>query len=227
MLPICYQDEDLVVVDKPSGLAVHRSQDLKDEVPLLQTLRDQLGRWVYPIHRLDRPTSGLLVFGLSSEAASWVARQFGTGEVCKTYYALVRGWTPEQGSVNRELRADGTGPKQAALTHYERMQKAELPYAVGRYPSARYSLVRVRTETGRFHQIRRHLHSISHPILGDVRHGDGKHNRFAREHLGADRLMLDARMLSFTNLRGEPVEAHKPWDPLWLQVFAKLGWDSL
>ena len=203
--------ERWVAVRKPAGLAVHRTRGVHDA--LLQRVRDQIGARLYPVHRLDRATSGLLVFGLDSAAAALFAEQFAAGQVDKTYQAVVRGHPLERGTIDSPLRDEETGVERDALSHWHRLATTELPIAVGRYPTARYALLELRPRTGRTHQLRRHLAHIRHPIVGDVRHGDGKHNRAMREHLGVRRLLLFATELRFVDpFDRDPVELHADLD---------------
>ncbi|MEP0356595.1 MAG: tRNA pseudouridine(65) synthase TruC [Paraglaciecola sp.] len=207
-LDIIYQDEFLVAINKPSGLLVHRSLIDKHETQFaMQLLRDQIGQHVFPVHRLDRPTSGVLIFALSSEVARKLGEQFFQQKVDKTYLAIVRGHTKAVGEIDYALKekldkiADKMSkqdkPAQAAVTIFDKLQTFELPFAVGRYPSARYSLVKLTPKTGRKHQLRRHLAHINHPIIGDTTHGDGKHNRFVREHYGLKQLALTCKSMHF------------------------------
>jgi tRNA pseudouridine65 synthase len=218
MLPILYQDEHLVVIDKPSGLLVHRSMIDKHETRFaLQMTRDQIGQYVYPVHRLDKPTSGVLVMGLSSDVATKLSEQFMQKTITKKYIALVRGYTVAEGCIDYALKEEldkMTDKKaqqdklaQEAITHYKTLWQGEIPIAVGRYPSARYSLLSLIPETGRKHQLRRHMKHIFHPIVGDTTHGDGKHNTMFRENFSLNRLLLVAKELSFEHpVTGEPIE---------------------
>jgi tRNA pseudouridine65 synthase len=187
--------------------------------------RDQIGQHVYPVHRLDKPTSGVLLFALSSEVASLLSKQFTATTMNKTYWAVVRGYTNNSGVVDSDLQeeqdkmtdklADKDKPAQSAITHYERLATTELPYPVGRYDSVRYSLVSLKPKTGRKHQLRRHLKRIFHPIVGDTTHGDGKQNTFLREQFGLERLMLHAKSIGFKHpISGEEllIEAGVPED---------------
>ncbi|MCW8884878.1 MAG: pseudouridine synthase [Motiliproteus sp.] len=207
-LPILYRDEDFIIIDKPSGLLVHRSEiDRRETRFALQLLRDQIGQRVYPVHRLDKPTSGVLAFALHSEAAGHLQEAFREKSVDKGYFAIVRGFTQEQATIDYALsdkrekeekkHPDHIREPQSAVSHYQRLATVELPISVGRYPQARYSLVSVSPETGRKHQIRRHFHSIAHPIVGDTRYGEGRHNRLFREHFQSHRLLLWSAKLSF------------------------------
>ncbi len=207
-LEVLYQDEHIVAVFKPSGLLVHRSIIDRYETRFaMQLLRDQLGRRVYPLHRLDKPTSGVLLFALSPEDAAVFGNLFEQNLVHKTYLAVVRGYLPAQGIVNHPLKekldkiadkkARQDKPAQAAVTRYQLLDRIELPVAVGRYETARYSVVKLAPETGRKHQLRRHMAHLRHPILGDINYGDNKHNRVAREKWGLTGLALTACKVSF------------------------------
>lgn len=197
-LDILYLDSWMVAVNKPAGLMVHRSR-LDPRLPYyaLQLIRDRLGRKVYPVHRLDRPTSGILLFALHPTAAHRLAQSFARKTVEKIYLAVVRGYLPSEGQIDAPLKPDplrhpADPRRKEALTRYRLRATVELPYAVGRYQTCRYSLAEVRPVTGRMHQIRRHFRHISHPLLGDKKYGDNKHNRFLRATLGCRRMLLAA-----------------------------------
>ncbi len=203
-LTLLYRDDHLVAVHKPSGLLVHRSKLAHGEsVFLLQRLRDQLGQRVYPVHRLDRPTSGVMVFALDSATAARLGETFTERRVAKRYLAVVRGVGPGYERLEYALREeDGSRPKAEmpaleATTDIRRLDSVELPVQVDRYPSSRYSLMEARPLTGRRHQIRRHLSRRGYPIVGDAKHGKGNHNRFFAERLNCPRLLLAAVGLSF------------------------------
>ena len=197
-LEILYLDDWMVAVNKPAGMMVHRSR-LEPRLPfyVLQLLRDRLGRKVYPVHRLDRPTSGVLLFGLHPEAARRLAAGFARKTIRKTYLTVVRGYLPLEGRIDVSLKPDplrqpDDSRRKEALTRYRRLAEVELPYPVGRYATCRYSLMEVLPVTGRMHQIRRHFRHISHPVLGDRKYGDNKHNRFLRDIFGCPRMLLAA-----------------------------------
>ncbi len=222
-LPILYRDRWLVAVNKPAGLLVHRSElDAERSDFLLQRLRDQLGQRLYPLHRLDKPTSGALLFALDSDTARLLGEQFSGDGIDKRYLAVVRGWTEESGTIDYPLLPLRDHPRQKgrerppkaaqpARTDYRRLASAELPHAVGRYPTARYSLLELRLHSGRRRQIRRHLKHIFHPVIGDSSHGDGAHNRFFREQFDCRRLLLHARSLALAHPRsGAPLRIDAP-----------------
>lgn len=224
-LTILYQDDDFVAIDKPAGMLVHRTRIAEEAEYAMQRLRDQLGRHVFIIHRLDRPTSGVLLFALSSEAARDMCALFESREVTKRYLAVVRGWTDETGTIDYPLREEKHKEAQQAVSHYRRLATVELDIAVGRYPKARYSLVEVTPQTGRMHQIRKHFAHIFHPLVGDTTYGEGRHNRLFREHFGCDRLLLHASELRFTHpysQRDTTIRADLPAEVA--ALFRRLGW---
>jgi tRNA pseudouridine65 synthase len=203
VLEIIYQDDDVVAINKPAGLLVHRSWIDKGETRFaMQMLRDQIGQYVYPVHRLDKPTSGVLLFALSSEVAAQMGQIFEQGLVQKEYLAVVRGYTPLSGVIDHPLKeeldkmtdkkARQDKPAQPAVTHFERLATSEQPFTIEKYPQSRFSLIKAYPKTGRKHQIRRHMKHISHPIIGDANHGRGRYNRYFKEHLGCGRLLLHA-----------------------------------
>jgi tRNA pseudouridine65 synthase len=196
-LTILFRDADYVAIDKPSGLLVHPTELAPGEPSCLRILRDQLGQWLYPVHRLDRQTSGVLIFALSSEAARALMTMWPEGGVRKHYHAIVRGWAAESGEVDRALREEPHKPRLPARSLYQRLRTVEFPDPVGRYPSARYSWIEVQTLTGRQHQVRKHMVAISHPIVGDTTYGDGDHNRYFRTKFGLQRLLLHAHRVDF------------------------------
>lgn len=219
---IIYRDDSLVAIHKPAALLVHRSPIDKRETRFaLQMTRDAVGQRVYPVHRLDKATSGLLLFALDAGVASRLAGQWARREVRKTYLALVRGWPQERGCIDEPLiyRTDAHGDPdrtesqcaQSALTHYERLATTLLDRPMGRYPQQRYALLRLRPETGRKHQIRRHLNRISHPIIGDVNYGDRHHNHLFNDWRGYHRLYLAATALHLVHpLTRQPLDIAAP-----------------
>ncbi|MGL6315881.1 tRNA pseudouridine(65) synthase TruC [Vibrio sp. WXL103] len=238
MLEIIYQDDYLVAVNKPAGMLVHRSWLDKHETQfVMQTLRDQIGQHVFPLHRLDRPTSGVLVFALSSEVAAQVMPMFANHEMEKTYHAVVRGWIEQADVLDYPLKveldkiadkfADQDKEAQEAITAYQPLAKVEVPHSTGRFPTSRYSLVEMKPKTGRKHQLRRHMHHLSHPIVGDTTHGDGRHNRLYREHYDCHRLLLHASTLEFVHpFNGKKLKLAASFDSTWQQLFTEFGWEQ-
>lgn len=225
-LDILYDDPHFVAINKPPGVLVHRTRISEDTVFVLQTLRDQIGTSVYIIHRLDRATSGVLILGKSSADAESLAEHFREKTIEKKYWAIVRGWTDDQGTVDYAVR-DQDKPGAAflpAVTHYRTLGRSEVPHAIGtKYPTARFSLVEVLPETGRRHQIRKHFAHILHPVIGDKRHGDNKHNTYFEKTLLLPRMFLHARQLTFRHpVTGEPVCIQAPMDALFEKTLGLL-----
>jgi tRNA pseudouridine65 synthase len=200
-IEILYRDADLVAVNKPSGLAVHRGW-ADDDVFAMTVVRDLVGQWVYPVHRLDRGASGVLLFGLSSQAARILCGCFERHEVEKHYLALVRGAPPETLLIDHPLKPDNSDVPQTAVTNVRRLAQF-----------GRYAWVEARPHSGRLHQIRRHLKHISCPIIGDVRYGKGEHNRLFREHYALHRLALHAASLRMRAPSGIELTLQAPLPP--------------
>ena len=237
-LEILYRDEWLVAVNKPAGLLVHRSMIDRHETQFaMQMVRDRIGQHVYPIHRLDKPTSGVLLFALSSEIARLMSEQFSERTTEKRYLAVVRGYAAEAERIDYPLReeldrksdmqADPNKEAQQAVTAYRRLATVELPYPVGRYESARYSLLELIPETGRKHQLRRHMKHIFHPIVGDTTHGDGRHNQLFRDRFGCRRLMLASTSLTFNHPQtGERTTVRAGVDSDFNATIERFGWSD-
>ncbi|MCF0054884.1 pseudouridine synthase [Dyadobacter sp. CY356] len=197
MLEIVYRDADLIAINKPHGLLVHRSFIAADTSEFaVQILRDQIGQKVYPVHRLDRKTSGVLLFALNDRMNSLMQMQFQEGKVDKRYSAIVRGFTPDYLEIDYPLKRDD-GVVQDAFTSFETVQKTELDLPSGKHPTSRYSLVDLHPTTGRMHQLRKHMAHILHPIIGDRPHGCNKQNKFFKEHFEMDSMLLHAREIKF------------------------------
>jgi tRNA pseudouridine65 synthase len=212
---ILYEDEHYIAINKPIGILVHRTRLSEDTEFVLQLLRDQINQHVYPLHRLDRATSGVLMFGKNQEMASRLGLRFQDKQVDKRYRAIVRGWVPEQGTIDYPLADAEVGQtSQPAITHYWCLGKSEIPEAIGsKYPTARFSLIEVEPETGRRQQIRKHFAHVFHPIIGDKRHGDCKHNTYFRDLLQVDRLLFHAHTLGFQHPEDERrIELRAPID---------------
>jgi tRNA pseudouridine65 synthase len=234
-LPVLYRDDFLIAVYKPAGLLVHRSPiDRHEHRFALQCVRNQIGRRVYPVHRLDKPTSGILLFALSPAVAATVTALFRDGAVSKRYLAVVRGWIPASGTIDHPIREAPVdrrevSPKDArieAVTEFARLATAEVEYPVDRYPTSRYSLVELRPRTGRRHQLRKHMKHIAHPIIGDPKYGKSIHNRFFKERFDCGRLLLSATGLRFRHpVTGNPLSIAAEPDSDFSVLMKKLGWD--
>src|SRR5690554_6334199 len=231
-----YRDPWLLGVHKPAGLLVHRSPIDKHETEFALQYARALngGEHVYPVHRLDRPTSGVLLFARDPDTARTVGQAMMAGEVNKTYLAVVRGWTPESGTIDHPLKDEPEDrrlrgqeqPVREALTRYRRLATTEIPVAIERYPTSRYSLVELFPKTGRKHQLRRHMKHINDPIIGDANHGRGRHNRYFAERFGQGRLMLAATAMSFQHpVTGERLDLSAEPEASFLQVLSIFGKD--
>ena len=236
-LEILYKDEHLVAINKPSGLLVHKSMIDRHEIYYaMKMLRDQLGgAWVYPIHRLDKPTSGVLLFALDSHTAKLMSEQFREHSMQKSYIAVVRGYAPQSGVIEHALKEkldkisdrDAKKDKEAqeALTEYRSIDRVEIDAPVGRYEKTRYSLVELFPKTGRKHQLRRHMKHINHHILGDTKYGRGEHNKFVRERYNMQRLLLHATSLEIEHpYTKERLFLKAPLDETFLALFKEFGW---
>lgn len=236
-LEILYRDAWLCAVHKPSGLLVHRTAlDHGAKRFAVQVLRDQIGCRVHPVHRLDRGTSGVLLLALDRAVARALGAQFAAGMVFKRYIAVVRGHPPAEGTIDHPLRrryddyelappAPVGGQLQAAVTHYRRLAVVELPHAVDRYPTSRYALLELLPETGRRHQIRRHLKHVAHPVIGDATYGKGRHNRLFGSVFGNDRLLLACVELRVEHpVTVEPLVLRAPLAEDFAVVVERLGW---
>lgn len=208
MLPILYIDEYIVAIDKPPGLLVHRSPiDPNASAFAVQQLRDQLGRYVYPVYRLDRPTSGVLLFTFDAATTQLVSQQWQTRQVQKRYTALVRGHIRSAGMIDYSLvyQYDDYGDadkhqvhkRQTAVSEFFPQRCYTAPWGSGRYPQSRYTVLELSLWHGRKHQLRRHLAHFRHPIIGDTTHGDGKQNKAIRQHADFHELALSCTMIGF------------------------------
>jgi tRNA pseudouridine65 synthase len=236
VLEILYRDAEVVAVHKPPGLMVHRSALDRHETRFaVQLLRDQLGRHVFPAHRLDRGTSGVLLFALDARTAARLGQAFESHAVDKRYLAIVRGWTEPSGSIVYPLRRleDGKdaggadAPRLEARTDYRRLACADVPIKSAPHETTRVALVEVFPRNGRQHQIRRHLRHIFHPVLGDATYGKGPLNRAFAELVGTGRLLLACTDLRLEHpADGRPLRLHAPLEPRFAAACAKLGWEE-
>ena len=197
-IPILYEDEYCLVVNKPSNLIVHHSSFARniEETSLTDLVREKGFPNASPVHRLDRKTSGCLLFSKEKEFVSTFQQLFESDQIEKKYTALVRGWLPESGVIDSPVKNE-RGNYKEALTHFKTIELLELPFAFSKYPTQRYSLVELSPKTGRYHQLRIHCAKIGHPIINDPKHGDRHHNHFFENELGITNLFLHAEELNF------------------------------
>jgi tRNA pseudouridine65 synthase len=229
MLNILYQDDALVAIDKPSGLLVHRTGlDFHEHENALKQLRDQIGMHVYPVHRLDKATSGVLLFALTQKASVTLNVAFDEARVGKRYMAVVRGYLEGEEVIDHDLTNlddPKNKPSKSAQSGYRGLRTIELPYPVGRYPTARYSLAELKPITGRRHQLRRHMKHVFHPIVGDTTYGDGKHNTFFRDQYEINRMLLHCRSMTIEHpVSGTPMTIECSPTGQFKQVLETFDW---
>lgn len=231
MLKILFEDDYYVAIHKPNGLLVHRTSIAEEQTEFaLQILRKQIRKRVYPVHRLDRPTSGVLLFTTQKSALKDTMDQFQQKTVQKEYLAVVRGYTPPKQTIDHPIKKDSTklhAEPKAAVTHYTTLAQIELPIPVGRYQTARYSLVKINPETGRMHQIRRHFKHINHHILRDKRYGDWRHNKMVLDRYGWHPMFLHASKLQFRHPYTEKqVIITAPITETWESMIKVFNWPN-
>jgi tRNA pseudouridine65 synthase len=227
-LPVLYQDDGLAVVDKPAGLMVHDSKLARGETEFAaDRLREQFGRPIFLVHRLDRATSGCLLLAFDRDTASALGKVLMSRDVEKDYLAVCRGWPEEHFVVDHPLDGGPGKPlKKPAVTAFERLATCELALPSAGFETSRYALLRARPLTGRFRQIRRHLKHVSHHLIGDTSHGDGRHNRTFRM-LGIHRMLLHAWRLRFVHpMTGVALDVRAPVDAEFARALALFPEDA-
>ena len=223
-LEVTYQDSFLVAINKPHGLLVHRTSIAADtNIFAVQLLRDQLDQKVYPVHRLDRKTGGVVLFGLSESMNQVLQMQFADGKVSKKYHAIVRGYTEDSGEIDYPLMRDD-GLMQEAFTAFATLARVEVPIAFGKHLTSRYSLVELSPKTGRMHQLRKHMAHILHPIIGDRPHGCNKQNKLFAEQFGMNTMLLHALELEFRHpVTGKQTKIRADYQSEFLRMLDVLG----
>jgi tRNA pseudouridine65 synthase len=223
---ILYIDEHFVAIDKPEGFFVHPPEDARQRKfvdpakVVLSHLRRQLGLYLYPVHRLDVATSGVLFFALSKEKARQYCELQEAGLIEKTYQLICRGWTEDEFEVNLPLELDSTQVPVQSLTTFKSLARFEVEALPGgKYPRSRYALLQASPKTGRWHQIRRHLNRVSRPIIGDNDHGDSRHNRYFREKFGIGGLCLRACASTLTFKDGTHLAVQATPTEKWQKIF--------
>jgi tRNA pseudouridine65 synthase len=230
---ILYEDADYIAIDKPPGHHVHPPENSRWKVPrelvCLYWVRDYLGHYIYPIHRLDAATGGVVIFGKHPAAAGKFQELIQNQQLTKLYLAVARGYTPDQKIIDHPLLSDSSDLMLSSLTHINTLSHLELPFPISKvHPTSRYSLIKAEPKTGRYQQIRRHLASLSHPLIGDIKHGDSRHNRFFREQLNISGLLLHSLQLSFVHpYTGEVLNIKTPWSDRWQKVFKLFQFENI
>ena len=231
---IFYQDDDLLILFKPSGWFVHPPENPRFRRGLkrktcVQWLSDIHGLRAFPAHRLDCATEGILVFGLNKPTTANLNSQFKNHETQKTYFAVVRGWLKDpNGKIELPLELDSTGELVACETGYRTLKTIEHNVKISKkFDTSRYSLLEVSPKTGRWHQIRRHMNRVAHPIIGDREHGDSHHNRYYRDTLQINGLCLWAKELSFTHpTTGERKKFISPQSEKWKSIYKLFDFET-
>jgi tRNA pseudouridine65 synthase len=228
---VLYRENELLGINKPAGVPVHGSQILEDQPEtLLSMVRSHEGKIVHAAHRLDRPVSGVMLFTRSKQMLAQLGQEFENRRVKKCYLAVVRGWPEPEGMISHPLLPPRDERKtnsvaRESVTRYERIAQVEIPDPVDPYPTSRYSLLALYPETGRRHQLRRHMKHISHHLIGDTTYGRGEHNRLFREKLVCHRLLLHAWSLEFCHpATSEQIRIHAPLDKEFNAVIAAFKW---
>ncbi len=226
---IVFEDDVLLVVNKAGGLLVHRSKIAADENDcLLDRLRNSGRPDVFLVHRLDRATSGIILLAKSRIVAGELGKQFMERRVGKKYLAVVRGWPEHEGVIDYPLPdVRERAPRKSAVTLWRALATCTVPLELGKYAEQRYALVEATPQTGRYRQIRKHFHHISHHIVGDTSHGRGDHNRLWRMHFGVHRMLLHASKLTLRHPSNDsPMEFVAPLDETWRRVVDRFGWQN-
>jgi len=227
-IEIVFEDEYLVAVNKPNNFIIHESHYSRNirETTLLQFIEQQMGYPVYPAHRLDRKTSGIIILLKDKQYVQQFQELFITKNIQKTYYAIVRGFSPDAGTIDTPVKNDDTGIYKEALTHYKTMQNIELDIPVQPYDCSRYSLVQLMPQTGRMHQLRKHLNKISYPIVGDYKYGDRFHNRMYENQFNCIYMFLHAHQLDFTHpITNKKLQLTADFPADWKKLFNTFNWN--
>lgn len=238
-LEILYEDADIIAINKPAGLLTHPSWLASKGTPNLASIVKEYlqGEPVHTVHRLDRATSGVILIAKNKSSAQQLSQDFAEKRVTKTYQCVVRGYAPDQGVIDHSLiykhdkKAEPFAKldqqAQTAITHFKCLAQVQLPISVGKWPTARYSLVEAQPQTGRKHQLRRHFKHILCPIVGDTNYGEGRHNRLFKEHFNIQRLLLMAVTIEFNHPKtGLRMIVDAPLSVEIADLFNQFGWSS-
>jgi tRNA pseudouridine65 synthase len=229
-IPIIYQDEYIICVSKPNNMLVHHahhSRNVADEKSLLQLLDEQIGGKFYPIHRLDRKTSGIILLAKETKYVSKFQDLFTAKEIQKTYYGVVRGFSPETKIIDSPVKGRDANVHKEALTHLKTLAQVTLDIPVKPYDSSRYSLVELLPQTGRMHQLRVHSNKISHPLIGDTKYGDKNHDVMFEENFGWKNMFLHAGKLNFKHpFTEEELVLKASFLEDWVTLFKAFSWKN-
>jgi len=227
-IEIVFEDDLMIAVNKPNNFLIHQSHYARNiiEITLLQKLESQLGYPVYPLHRLDRKTSGIIILLKDKSRVAEFQDLFSSKTIQKTYYAIVRGFSPASGQIDSPVKEDDSGIYKDALTKFETLAQIELPIAVNLHNTSRYSLIKLMPQTGRMHQLRKHMNKINHPIIGDPKYGDRFHNRMFEKEFGSTYLLLHARQIEFVHpVSKQQMELAADFTETWKSLLNKFNWE--
>jgi tRNA pseudouridine65 synthase len=229
-LEIIFEDAYLICVNKPNNMLVHHahhSRNVADETSLLQSIQEEKGLKVYPIHRLDRKTSGIILLAKETSKVSKFQELFTNNEIEKTYYGVVRGFSPDRKTIDSPVKGRDANVHKEALTHLKTLEQIVLDIPVKPYDSSRYSLVELKPKTGRMHQLRVHTNKISHPLIGDIKYGDKNHDTMFDENFGWKNMFLHAGKLEFKHpFSEEKLTLKAPFPKDWISLFKKFSWKN-
>jgi len=227
-LEITYQDDYIIAISKPNNVLVHHSfhsRNVSEEKSLLQLLDAQIGGKFYPIHRLDRKTSGIILLAKKTEYVAKFQQLFADNKIQKTYFGIVRGHAPVTKIIDSPVKGRDGKVHKEALTHLKMIQKVVLEIPVKPYDTSRYSLVELQPKTGRMHQLRVHMNKISHPLIGDTKYGDKNHDMMFLNNFGWENLFLHARNLEFIHpFTKEQLSLHASFPEDWIALFTEFKW---
>lgn len=228
MIDVCYQDDYIIAVNKPNNVLVHHSsmaRNQSNEESLVELIYNQFQKHYSPIHRLDRKTSGVLLFAKNKADVATFQKLFLENDIQKTYHGIVRGHITKSGKIDTPVKGRDANVHKDALTYFKCLKTAELNIPVQPYENSRYSLVELFPKTGRMHQLRIHLNKISHPLIGDPKYGDRFHNRMFATKFNCDTLFLHAKILSFTHpFTKEALTITAKYPENWNEIFRHLDW---
>ncbi|MHB0755353.1 pseudouridine synthase [Polaribacter sp. M15] len=229
-LEIIFEDDYLLCLSKPNNVLVHHayhSRNVADEASLLQIIKNETDLKVYPIHRLDRKTSGIILLAKEKEYVAKFQELFTNDVIQKTYFGVVRGFSPDVKTIDSPVKGRDANVHKDALTELKTLANITLDIPVKPYDSSRYSLVQLSPKTGRMHQLRVHMNKISHPLIGDAKYGDKNHDVMYAENFGWQNLFLHAGKLEFTHpFTSEKLILQASFPKNWLALFDEFDWEN-
>lgn len=228
---ILYEDDFVVAVAKPNNMLVHHSfmaRNQSEEQTLVALLQEKYEHQYFPVHRLDRKTSGIVLCAKEKRFVADFQALFTSDQIQKVYHGIVRGFSPENGVIDSPVKGRDANVHKEALTHFETLANVTLPIPVQPFSESRYSLVKLLPKTGRMHQLRVHLNKINHPLIGDPKYGDRFHNRMFQAEFGMSNLFLHASSLSFQHpFLAEKISIQCPFPKDWETISKRFEWSLI